>query len=99
MRAWTCRIVRAKVLLFRVSSYKCASEGRGGDYCPRALGETSSRSHDRSVRALARKRQITARLRKRLPLQGSSLPSRAQVFGTHNLSPRLAQGLKSLSRD
>ncbi len=55
----TCRIVRAKVLLFRVSSYKCASEGRGGDYCPRALGETSSRSHDRSVRALARKRQIT----------------------------------------
>ena len=55
----TCRIVGAKVLLFRVSSYKCASEGRGGDYCPRALGETSSRSHDRSVRALARKRQIT----------------------------------------
>src|SRR5258707_10798855 len=39
------------------------------------LGETSSRSHARSVRALARKRQITARLRKGLPLQGSSLPS------------------------
>ena len=39
------------------------------------LGETSSRSHARSVRALARKRQTTARLRKGLPLQGSSLPS------------------------
>jgi hypothetical protein len=39
------------------------------------LGETSSRSDARSVRALARKRQITARLGKGLPLQGSSLPS------------------------
>jgi hypothetical protein len=39
------------------------------------LGETSSRSHARSVRALARKRQTTARLRKGLLLQGSSLPS------------------------
>ena len=39
------------------------------------LGETSSRSQARSVRALARKRQMTARLRKGLPLQGSSLPS------------------------
>src|SRR6201998_446683 len=44
------------------------------------LGETSSRSHARSVRALARKRQITARLRKGLPLQGSSLPSRELDF-------------------
>ncbi len=47
------------------------------------LGETSSRSHARSVRALSRKRQITARLRKGLPLQGSSLPSLAFRFSVH----------------
>src|ERR1019366_9235830 len=44
------------------------------------LGETSSRSHARSVRALARKRQTTARLRKGLPLQGLSLPSSGYDF-------------------
>src|SRR6202011_6379131 len=55
------------------------------------LGETSSRSHARSLRALARKRQITARLRKGLPLQGSSLPSsgfdlrQAQVSASETL--------------
>ena len=38
-------------------------------------GNYFARRHARSVRALARKRQITARLRKGLPLQGSSLPS------------------------
>src|SRR5665811_1596324 len=47
------------------------------------LGETSSRSQARSVRALARKRQITARLRKGLPLQGSSLPSFGFRFSVH----------------
>ena len=47
------------------------------------LGETSSRSHARSVRALARKRQITVRLRKGLPLQGSSLPSFGFRFSVH----------------
>jgi hypothetical protein len=39
------------------------------------LVNPSSTSHARSVRALARKRQITARLRKGLAFQGSSLPS------------------------
>jgi hypothetical protein len=44
------------------------------------LGETSSRSQARSVRALARKCQITARLRKGLQPQGSSLPSHESSF-------------------
>src|ERR1035437_10735895 len=52
------------------------------------LGETSSRSQARSVRALARKCQITARLRKGLQPQGSSLPSSGYDF-------RKGQALKS----
>src|SRR6202011_2328130 len=54
------------------------------------LGETSSRSHARSVRALARKRQITARLRKGLPLQGSSLPSDIRLYYVESYSYELA---------
>jgi hypothetical protein len=46
------------------------------------VGETSSGSHALSLRALARKRQITAGL-KGLPLQGLSLPPSGFEFSVH----------------